>query len=136
MTVVNILCGSFYFNSFLQLGIWYHVSELCIGHLWNKCWLTGLCRSSISWFCFVCFFGCTHSMQKFQGQRWNPHHSSGNAGFLTSCTTREFWIVVFVFVFNWSVVDLQCFKYIAKWFSFSYIYIYTHTHTHTHTHTN
>ena len=30
-----------------------------------------------------------------------------------------------VFIFNWSIVDLQCFKCTAKWFSF---YIYRHTY--------
>ena len=34
-----------------------------------------------------------------------------------------------IFLFNWSIVDLQRFCWTAKWFS--YIRIYTHTHTHT-----
>ena len=33
-----------------------------------------------------------------------------------------FQSVAFLFFLNWSIVDLQCLRYIAKWFS------YTHTH--------
>ena len=34
-----------------------------------------------------------------------------------------------IFIFNWSMVDLQCcvsFKYTAQWFSYIYIHIYIH----------
>ena len=39
----------------------------------------------------------------------------------------------FSFFLNWSIVDLQCFRCTAKWFSYIYIYIYIYIHTHTHT---
>ena len=34
------------------------------------------------------------------------------------------WILLFlVFIFYWSIVDLQCFWLLAKWFSYTYIHI-------------
>ena len=36
---------------------------------------------------------------------------------------------LFFFFFNWSVLDLQCFRCLENCFNYIYIYIHTHTHT-------
>ena len=45
-------------------------------------------------FCFY-FHGCTHSIWKSPGQRWNPSCSCSNAGSLVHYTTTGTWAVLF-----------------------------------------
>ena len=70
-----------------------------------------------------------HRYVKFS--KWKPLKCH-RPGMVTTTWHSSFWIFLlmhaFLFFnefFYWSIVDLQCFRCTAKWFSYTYIYIYS-----------
>ena len=78
---------------------------------------------SVLFYLFI--FGCPHGMQKFLGQRSNPHHSSDN---LTHWATREIHSVILEFQ-TWDILTFFIFVYLPYYFIATVFYASEQTPT-------